>query len=179
MMWIVSVAIHTLREEQRPLEVATGVTLHAIHARMFSEQRIFGLGMIEVLADRSHRNLLPAPGVMAGLAALRKASPVRVAMAIRALIEGDSDVARFVVGSGCVTFLAGYVRMQSGQRVSGLEVIELSDRHCLPVVVIVALQAIRTQASFVFVLVAGDTGRGNSQEGPVEVFELDIRALGR
>ena len=110
-MRIVSMAIQALREDQRLFEVAIGVTLHAVHTRVFSQQRILGLRVIEAFADRRDGNLFPPRGVVARLAPLRETAPVRVAVAIGALAKRDPDVARLIVGSRRVALLTGHLRV--------------------------------------------------------------------
>jgi len=105
------VAIHALLKSQGFLEISTAVTLNAVHRRMFSQQRIFRFRVIETLADRSGRNLLPASSVVAGVAALRETSAMRVSVTIRTKREGYPGVTRLVVRSRRVAFLTGYLRM--------------------------------------------------------------------
>jgi len=58
------VAIHALLENQRFLEITASVALNAVHAGVFLEQGISGLGVIEFLVHLCDRNLLPAAGVV-------------------------------------------------------------------------------------------------------------------
>ena len=116
---------------------------------------------------------------MAGLATLGEAAMVRIAVTIGTLAKGDAGITGLVVGPGRVTLLASHLGVQSGQRVARFGVVELADSHGLPVIVGVALEAVRTQASLVLVLVTGDAVLGNTQKGPIQVLDLDLRALGR
>lgn len=115
---------------------------------------------------------------MACLAALDETSTVRIAVAIRALTESNAGVSGLAVRPGCVTLLASHLGVQSSQRVACLGMVELAYGDRLPVVIGVALQAVRTQATLVLVFVAGDAVRGQSQEGSGEIFDLDPRPLG-
>ena len=63
--------------------------------------------------------------------------------------------------------------MHSGQRITHLRVIKLAD--VLPVCAIVTLRAVRRPPSVVLVLVTANAVRGNAQETPVEIANLDQR----
>ena len=121
---------------------------------MLSQQRILGLGVIEALIYRTDRNLLPAARVMAGLACLREAALVRIAVAVRAFAEWEPDIARLVVRSRGMALCACDLRMKPGERIAGFPVIELAD--VFPPCRVVTLLAVRPQASIVLVLVAGN-----------------------
>src|SRR5450631_662530 len=135
--------------------------------------------MVEVLADRSQGNSLPAFGVVARLAALRETAVVRIVVAIRALGKRYSGVARFAVGARRVTLFTLHLRVQSGQWKSRFGVIELPDGDRLPVGIVVALEAIGAEAPFVLILVAGDAGLRNAQKTAPQVLHLDGRAQSR
>jgi len=176
-VWVGFVAIHTLLKSQRLLEVSAAVTLNAVDHRMLSQQRIFRFRVIETLADGFRRNLLPTASVMAGLAALRETSTVRIRVAIGTQREGNPRVTGFVVGSRRVAFLTGDLRMQTGKRIARFRMIELFNLDRLPVLIVVTLQTVGPKPPFVFVLVAGNTGCRNAQEGAVKVLNLNGRAL--
>jgi hypothetical protein len=108
---------------------------------------------------------------------LLKSSAMRVGMAIAAMRERNASVTRLVVRSRSVAFLAGHLGMQSGERISRTGMVELTDSNRLPLVKIVALQAIGTQALFVRILMTSRTGRRHSQKCAVEVFNLDVPSL--
>ena len=76
------VTIHALRENQRLLKVPVCVALRAVHAGMFSFERVLRLRMIKALANRGERYFLPARGAVAGGAALGKGSAMRIFVAI-------------------------------------------------------------------------------------------------
>ena len=76
-----------------------------------------------------------------------------------------------------MTFLTRCLPMQTGQRITRFRMIELFNLDRLPVLEIVALQAICPQPSFVFVPVAGDTAWRKTQKRPVQIFDLDGRTL--
>jgi len=177
-VWVGLVAVHALLESQRLFKVPVSVALDAINRRVLSEQGIFCFGVIEALVDRFRRDLLPPTGVVAGLAALGKASVMRIGVAIRTLREGNPRVTRLVVRSRGVAFLTSYLGVQTGEWIASFCVIELLNLDGFPVFKIVALQAVCSQPPLVFVLVAGDAARRNTQECPVQIFNLDGRALG-
>ena len=108
------VAIHALRENQWFLEIAAAVALDTVHARMFSQQRILGSGMIELLVHRFDRNLLPATGVVARLAVLLKASVVDIVVAVRAFVERYTHVPWLTIRTSGVALLACDLCVQPG-----------------------------------------------------------------
>ena len=73
------VTIRTFCECHHPLEISARVAEQAIHFRMFSEQRIFRFRMIELLAGGDS---FPPAGGVTSFTRLRKASPMRIAVAI-------------------------------------------------------------------------------------------------
>ncbi len=92
------VAIHALRESHRLLEISTRMALRAIDADVLAFQRELGLRVIEALAHRLQRNLLPSARAVAGLATLREAAVVRILVAIGTLVERDAGVLRLAIG---------------------------------------------------------------------------------
>ena len=76
-----------------------------------------------------------------------------------------------------MAFLTGYLRMGTSKRIARFRMIELFNLDRLPVLIVMALQAIYPKPAFVFVLVARDAGGRNAEERPVQVFNLDGRAL--
>jgi hypothetical protein len=114
---------------------------------------------------------------VARLAALLcEAAFVRITVTVIALREGKSEIARLVVRPRGVTFFALDLRVLASKRITGFGVIE-SSRDAFPSREIVALRAIRTEASVVWVLVARDAGFRYADKGSVEVFNSDQRAL--
>lgn len=65
------------------------------------------------------------------------------------------------------------LRVQAGQRISGLVVVELAHIDGFPVDEVVAGLAGRAQASLVKVFVAGNAGSGQTEECSVQVLVLD------
>lgn len=97
-------------------------------------------------------------------------------MAVVALSERDADITRLIVCPRRVAFLACDLRVLPGQRISGLRVIEL--RNVFPVLEVVALLAIRSEPAIVFILVTGQTGLRNAEEGAAAIADLDAESLG-
>jgi len=174
------VAVHALRKRDWFLEVATGVTLAAIDARVFALEREFRFRVIEPLADRLERDLLPTARVVARLTALRKAAMMRVFVTIRTLVERNPDVLRIAIRAVRVTLRALNLHMLAGQRITCLRVIKLANADRFPILEIVAGLASRSQASLVLILVAGNATRGKAEVSPAQVLGFDRRAfLGR
>lgn len=171
------VAIHALRKDQRLLEVTVGMALGAIQGEMFSLQRIFCLGVVEALVHGSDRNLLPSRSVVAGLAALREASAMRIFVAVRALVEGNAHVSRFAVFSIDVALRALNLRVPSGQGIARLRVIELANGDRLPIGGVVALLAIGAEAALVLVFVARDATGRETEIGPARILDFDRRSF--
>lgn len=119
------VAIHALLECPRLLEISVGVALGTIDTGMFPFQRKLGFGVVEAFVDRLERNLLPSTCAVTGLAALREAPPMRVLVAVGALVERNAHILRLAVRSVRVALGALHLGMQAGQRITCLRVIEL------------------------------------------------------
>jgi hypothetical protein len=75
-----------------------------------------------------------------------------IGVAVSAFAEHKAHVARLVIGTRCVTFLASDLGVQSGQGIFGFVVIEL--RNVFPILKVVALLAVRAEAPVVFVFMA-------------------------
>lgn len=134
----VLMAIHALLEGKGLLEISTGVALCTIDGGVLAQQRKLRSGVIKVLAHSQHRDLLPAASGVARLAALGETAAMRILVAIRTLIERNASILGFAVGSVRMTLRALYLRVQAGQRISRLRVIELRDSDLLPVDGVVA-----------------------------------------
>lgn len=135
------VAVRALGERNRLLEISAAVALDASDRGMFSEQRKLGFGMVEFLIQ-TRRKLLPSTSVVAGLASLGKCSVVRIAMATRALAEGDSCVSRLIIRTRRVALFARNLHVHACQRITGFRVIKLLWAYRFPVGRVVALGAI-------------------------------------
>jgi len=169
----VLVAIHALRKWKWLLEISLRMTLDALHLRVFSEQRKPRLRMVKLLA---FGNPLPTGGGVASLAGLRERSAMRIGMTIAAFRKWNSLVAWLSTGRRrCMTFRARRLRVEPGERISRLVVIEFLG--CFPVHKIVALETVLAQLTFMRILMACHTVWRKAQKRPVQVIHLDLRAL--
>ena len=153
---LVSVAVQTTGESQRPVEIRSFVAGITAHLTMFAHQRVLGLGVVECGANLDLRNLLPRGGCMAGLAGSFECTMMGVGMAIGASAEGhpcESHHLR-VRGLPLVALLAGDLRMCPLKREPCARVVEM--RH-LPVVKNVAASAVIAEMASVRVYVTGET----------------------
>jgi hypothetical protein len=176
------VAVHTLLECQRLLEISVSVALSTIDSGVLALQRELGLGVVEALVHTLQRNFLPCIRVVARLAALRKAPVVRVLVAIGALVERNTRVLRLAVSSIHVALGALHLSVQSGQRKARLGVIKLgltglADIDRFPVDEIVTLLASLPQAAFVLIFMAGNAAGREAEVGPGRILDLDGRAF--
>lgn len=171
------VAVGALRECNRLFEIAAAVALDAPNRSVFPEQWKVGFGMIEFLVETCSK-LLPAAGVMARLAGLRKRAVVRIAMAIRTLPKRNSCVTRLVVGTRCVALLACHLHVHAGQWIARFRVIELLRADRLPVSRVMALGAVVSKTSLVRILVTTHARPREPKERAVQIFDLDAGALG-
>ena len=149
-----SMAVHALAELDGLLEIALGVAIRASHLRVHSQQRILRLGMIElrrqvaltifqplVVWQDSH---VPLNAPLCG-----SVWQCRAGIELQPLI-----LYGFVRPGREVALLAGHFRVQSGQRIFRLGMVELV--RLFPVDDIVATCAIRAELPLVRVLVAAD-----------------------
>lgn len=98
-----------------------------------------------------------------------------VLVAVVALRERDSLVARLLVGPRRVALLALHLLMLTSQRVASFRVIE-SRGNVFPVSEVVARFAFGSKAALVEVFVAGGAGCRDADKSAIEVFDLDQRA---
>jgi len=156
----------------RFFEISPCVTRVAAHADVFSQQRIRGFRVIEFRAHRLHGDLFPPAGFVARLACPGHRASVRIAVTRAASIKFQPGVFRFSIRSRQVTFLTCDLAMQPGQRIARARVVKvlLPHRDRFPVVVVMALQAILSEAPVVLVLVARDAIAREPQERVPEIL---------
>lgn len=172
----VLVTVRAFLESQRFLEVGFEVAQRTFDRLVLALQRVLGFGVIKFFIHRLQRHALPAVRIVAGLATLLlKAALVRIGVAIVALAESQKHPARLVIRSWGVALLAGHLRVQSGQRIFRPGVIELRD--VFPILEVVTLLAVLSQAAIVGILVAGSASLRNPQEGFVRVPDLNAEPL--
>ncbi len=110
---------------------------------------------------------------------------MRVFVTIGALVERNAHVLRLAVRPVGVALGALDLGMQASQGIAGLRVVKLrltglADIDRLPVHKIVALQAVRSEAAFVLIFVAGNATRRQTKIGSARILDFDRRAfLGR
>ena len=111
----VLVAVRALRERKRLFEIAASVAGTASHRLMLADQRILGLGVIEILGESRRNDTLPTGGAMTRLTRLLSEDAfMRVSVAVIALRERKSHVARLLVGSGSMALRARNLRVLPG-----------------------------------------------------------------
>ena len=110
---------------------------------------------------------------------------VRVLVTVGALVERNAHVLRLAVRPVGVALGTLHLGVQAGQGIACLRVIKLgltglADIDRLPIHEIVALLAIRTQAAFVLIFMAGNAAGRQTEVGSARVLDFDGRAfLGR
>ena len=113
---------------------------------------------------------------MTFFATLLEGTFVRVDMTVDASLELHVPVTRRAAGHiRFVALLAVDLDVKTRQRIAGLGVIELL--CCLPVRVIMALQAIVSELAFVDIFMARHAVLRQSEKGLRKVFHLDERAF--
>ena len=166
-----TVAIRAVRVRHGFLEIRAGMALQASHSPMFSQQRVCRFRVIELCTQRLRGNLFPTIGVVTGGAGSRHRGAVRIVVARVTTIKNQAGVFRFSLGSRGVTFLTRHLCVQSGERIACARVIKLFfDGHALPVIEVVALLTVLSEASVVLVFVTGGATARQSQEGMPQVF---------
>ena len=104
---------------------------------------------------------------------------VRVAVAIGALAECKADVLRLTIGSVDVTFGALHLLVKAGQGILCFRVIKLPDIDRLPVLIVVALNAVLTEAASMLILVTAYAGGRKSKITSIEIGVLNGGAFWR
>jgi hypothetical protein len=167
------VAIRALLERDLLLEIAVGVALSTFDGSVLALEGILGLGVVESLVDGLQADPLPSAGIVAGVATLREAAVVGILVAIGALAEWKANVLRLAIGTIRVALGALHLRMQSGEGIAGLGVVELAHVDGFPVDEVMAGLAVRAQTALVEIFVTGRAGSGHTKIGAVQILFLD------
>src|SRR5258706_318135 len=190
-VWIMTIIAIINRE--LPFEITLQMALRAANHGVLSEERVLGLGMVEFEA---RQQFFPSVGGVTFFTTLLEGAFVRIDMAVDAGLELHVPVGAFVridmavdaglelhVPVACRT--AGHVRLmallaldldvKTRQRIAGLGVIELFCR--LPVHVIMTLQTIIPELTFVHIFVARYAILRQSEKGLRKIFHFDERAF--
>lgn len=104
---------------------------------------------------------------------------MRVLVAVAALVKRNAEVLGLSVRTIRMALRALHLGMQPSQRITRLRVVELAGIDRLPVFEVVTLLAIRPQPSFVLIFVASAARGRQAKIRPVEIFDLDSRAIRR
>src|ERR1700676_1671172 len=146
----VLVAVNTVCECQRFLKITAGVTGHARHIGMLSQQGIFGARMIKC---ELRRKFFPGGGAVAILALLFERATMGIAVTIDARgkfhILKPRGPARNI---RAVAFFAGHLNVQPRQGIAGFRMIKLFGGF--PVIHVMATLAIRPELTLVVILMA-------------------------
>lgn len=102
-----------------------------------------------------------------------------IGVAIGASAKGDSGIAGLSVAAGSMALFALYLTVLTRQRVACLAMVELANRDCFPINIVVTLLAIGTQAALVNILVARGAGLGCPEKCSRQVLDLDDGARRR
>ena len=174
MLVLVTVKASLVRD--RGLEICVLVTLHASHLAVLAIQREFRGGVVEAVRSA---HLLPHIGSVAAFASRYKSAPMGILVAWGARRERQAGVLNHlgVARRRAMAFGAFHILVFTGQwKVRG-GVIERLQRF--PAGDGVALLAVRAQLPGMAVRMARLTSRMEAFEGPVQVADLDLPAVGR
>ena len=153
------VAIVAVRERELFLEVAVYVARHAGNLGVLADQRIFRFGVVEI-KSRQHR--LPTAGGVTGIAGFFEFPLVRINMAGGACVELHVTIPCRSAGRiRLVALFAGYFRMQPGEGITRLGMVEVLG--CFPALDVVTLGAFVAELTFVRIVVAGLANGGKAE----------------
>ena len=142
--------IIAISKRELPFEITLQMALRAADHGVLSEERVLGLGMVEF---KARQQFFPSLGGVTFFAALLEGAFVRIDMAVNAGLELHVPVACRTAGHiRLMTLLAFNFDVKTRQRIAGLGVIELL--RSFPVHVVMALQTIVSELTFVHIFVA-------------------------
>lgn len=154
-VWIRGVAVFASRKGELLFKVTIEVTSDAGDLGVLTEQRVLGLGVIEI---ETRKNGFPTAGGVASVASFLERALVRIDMASGAGVELYVLVASWSAGHiGLVTFFARHFDVQASERVASFGMVEILGRF--PALNVMALGALVAQLAFVRIGVAGNAIR--------------------
>src|SRR6267378_4495587 len=160
-------------KRELPFEITLQMALRAANHGVLSEERVLGLGMVEFEA---RQQFFPSVGGVTFFTTLLEGAFVRIDMAVDAGLELHVPVACRTAGHiRLMALLALDLDVKTRQRIAGLGVIELFCR--LPVHVIMTLQTIIPELTFVHIFVARYAILRQSEKGLRKIFHFDERAF--
>lgn len=101
---------------------------------------------------------------------------MRVGVAVGALAKRQASVAWLPFRVAGMTLLAFHRLMQSGKRVARFRVVEFAG-DIFPIIEVVALQAVLSEAPFVRVFMAGHAGGRNTEKRSAQFLRLDLATV--
>lgn len=160
----VLVAVRAVRKLERALELPFCVAGNATHLEVFADEGIFCLGMVKL---ELRLDLFPS---LRGVAILTsfwlESSMVRVHMAIGAVLKLHAPETDGLGKVGLVALFARHLRMQAGQGVARLGVVEILVKlGVLPVVYVVTVLALFSKPPLVVVLMTGHAFGRRTEKG--------------
>src|SRR5258708_1150702 len=160
-------------KRELPFEITLQMALSAADHGVLSEERVLGLGMVEF---KARQQFFPSVGGMTFFAALLEGAFVRIDMAVDAGLELHVPVACRTAGHiWLMALLALDLDVKTCQRIAGLGVIELL--RSLPVHVVMALQTIVPELTFVHIFVARYAILRQPEKGLRKILHFDERAF--
>jgi hypothetical protein len=149
-VWIGLVAIHTICEGKRLLEIAIDVTGRAADRDVFAKQGILRLRVVE---RKDRQKFFPPRCCVAVLTPLLEGSSMRIDMAVNASLELHVFVTRRSAGHvWLVTLFASDLDVETGQRVASLGMVKLL--CCFPIREVVAGLALVSELALMRIFVA-------------------------
>lgn len=168
------VAIAAIREGNLSFEVAVQVASHARNLNVFSNQRIFRFGVVEIKAGQK---IFPTAGGVAAFTRFLEFTLVGIDVTRGAGIElhvliKNRAARRFRL----VALLARNFDVQASEGITSLRVVKILS--CFPTFHVVALSAFVAELPFVRIAVAGSATWRLPKKRFAEVLHLDEFAIG-
>ena len=165
--------IIAMSKRELPFEITLQMALSAADHGVLSEERVLGLGMVEF---KARQQFFPSLGGVTFFATLLEGAFVRIDMAVDAGLELHVPVAcRAARHIRLMALLALDLYVKTRQRIAGLGVIELLRR--LPIHVVMTLQTIVPELTFVHIFVARYAILRQPEKGLRKIFHFDERTF--